>query len=219
MLPANIQALLDAIPTAEDGHVITSEYHNALRDAIRALAGGAATPGVQEITLTLAPAFLSGSTASDDAPKWNLVPGSAHNSLASSGWIAVELPDGATIKSLSVLGKRPPGAGRLTVRLQRQQVGVSTLETIAIIDKGAPVSGIPLEVATTIGTSVSQRVAPGVRFDLSEFGVLNETALVRSEVSEVIAAEFKYVITADLTGPTAGAVVTEIRAFQIKYTN
>src|SRR3954465_11690416 len=55
----NLQALLAAIPIAQDGQVITAEYHNSLRSALIALASelglGLSSPTT---TFSFAPAFL-----------------------------------------------------------------------------------------------------------------------------------------------------------------
>src|SRR6266568_8430815 len=59
----DLQGLLAMIPVAEDGHVITSEHFNRLRDAIIVLAGQlGAGPVSQTFTLTFAPNFFQSGT-------------------------------------------------------------------------------------------------------------------------------------------------------------
>ncbi len=64
----DIEDLLNAIPIAEHGHVITSEYHNSLRDALRGLAQQFDTEAAsQTVTLTWSPAFFP----NDPQPNWS----------------------------------------------------------------------------------------------------------------------------------------------------
>lgn len=114
-MPTNIQALLDAIPIAEDDHVITAEYHNALRDAIRALAGVGETAGVTNHVSALAPVLSS----DGPNPKWESLVGVAKATGIASGWMPVQLPDGALIQKIVVHCRRVASTGTLNVGLIR----------------------------------------------------------------------------------------------------
>ncbi len=81
--PANapatrLQVLLAAIPRAEDGHIITAEYHNALRSALLAIADQF-NIGLADLSFarTFAPAFLPIETFAN----WTLRSGIAYLSL------------------------------------------------------------------------------------------------------------------------------------------
>jgi hypothetical protein len=81
--PANtpatrLQVLLASIPRAEDGHIITAEYHNALRSALLAIADQF-NIGLADLSFarTFAPAFLPIETI----PYWTLRSGIAYLSL------------------------------------------------------------------------------------------------------------------------------------------
>src|ERR1700726_1804687 len=96
---ADIQALINAIPDAQDGSVITSDYHNTIKAALAAMAsqlGGSA--GGQTVTLTLPPNFLP----IGRNPPWVVTLGAASDAgtPVSDGWIPVSLPEGAVIQQL-----------------------------------------------------------------------------------------------------------------------
>lgn len=76
-MPTDLQTLLTAIPTAEDGHIITREYHNTLRAAVVGLAQQMGVSVQQEKYLTLSPYFFP----ADPAPRWSQGQGKAYLSL------------------------------------------------------------------------------------------------------------------------------------------
>lgn len=108
-----ILTLLNAIPIAHVGDIITSEHHNSLRRALRAIAAGAPDVSEQKI-LTFAPNFLPISKARRERQNdWEVtfnkavVPsemGGAGGTV--NGGFAVQMPDDALIKAMIVRGKR-----------------------------------------------------------------------------------------------------------------
>src|SRR5438270_3447674 len=58
-LPADLTTALGDIPTAEDGDVISADFHNSLRNAIVAMAGYLGDTAINhQVVLTLAPSLL-----------------------------------------------------------------------------------------------------------------------------------------------------------------
>jgi hypothetical protein len=106
--PTELQILLNALPVAQEGYVITSAHINALRTAILNLAakiGGAALSPTQ--LLTFMPAFAP----SDGNPAWSLKDGVAkagpnESGGSASGWLPLQLPDGMSIQAMIVLGDK-----------------------------------------------------------------------------------------------------------------
>ena len=125
-MPTTLNDLINAIPVAGRGDVISPESHNTLRAALVVVAAQlGATPAGGATTITFAPALLpmQGETA------WDLGPGVAQKSAASNataeatGWLPLQLPAGALIQSLLVVAGRTGPASTtvaLVVRLQRQ---------------------------------------------------------------------------------------------------
>lgn len=133
-MPADLPTLINAIPTAEDGHVITPDYHNTVRAAIvqlAAVAGGVATSSV---TLAYPPIFFP----VDDASRgWEPRQGLATRSDAdaANGWFPVTLPDKSRLASMTVVGRKfvaVPGALSLRVLLKR--ISLADLQTETLIN-------------------------------------------------------------------------------------
>jgi hypothetical protein len=135
---ATAEDVIAAIPVAEDGEVIRSTYHNALRDALIALL---AEVGVGRGPIApLAPAFAP--TAGKVA--WDLLPGVARKPAVTSpakasaeGWMPVELPHGGRIKQLVVTGQRSGSMDQFKVILFRQEISSDATpptNTIASVD-------------------------------------------------------------------------------------
>jgi hypothetical protein len=138
-IDTRLQILISSIPIAHPGNIITSEYHNALRDAVRALAsriGLSVNPTAEFTILTFAPNFLPVKSTNPDAPKlgWTVtleragVPEIGNEDLKKtvSGGFVVQLPDGATIHQMIVRGERTPTAPKpkkFTVSLNRKRLG------------------------------------------------------------------------------------------------
>jgi hypothetical protein len=130
-----IQLLLNAIPIAHEGHIITSEYHNSLRDALLAIAkrlGLTIKPVSDTQLLTFAPNFLP--EPDETITRWFIFFDKAiiHprvNEMQSAvvrGAMTVQLPDDAVIEKLTVRGmhlisreKLPPKS--FSIRLFRRK--------------------------------------------------------------------------------------------------
>src|SRR5262245_38116019 len=91
----DLQSLVNAIPIAEDGRVITSLYHNSLRAALLAIADKlGADPASGTVTLTFAPSFFP--SGGNESP-WSLSEGVATKPPGASstrGWFPLQLPEG-----------------------------------------------------------------------------------------------------------------------------
>ncbi|HEY8561393.1 MAG TPA: hypothetical protein VIL74_13535 [Pyrinomonadaceae bacterium] len=122
-IDTRLQLLISTIPIAEPGAVIRSEYHNALRDAVRGLAsriGLSVNPTAEFRILTFAPNFLPMQAKTAEAPNltWNVTLERAATPAISAaelgrtvaGGLVVQLPDGATIYQMIVRGARAAGA-------------------------------------------------------------------------------------------------------------
>ncbi len=115
-IDVEIQLLLNAIPIANDGQVIYSEYHNSLRKALMAIAnrlGLTVEPLAELAILNFAPNFLPVSNHPEDDPAWEVTLNKASIPLNIAGanvnvrgGFVVQMPDGADIQSMIVRGKR-----------------------------------------------------------------------------------------------------------------
>lgn len=114
-----LQILLNSLPVAQAGNVITSAHLNALRTAILNLAakiGGAALSPTQ--LLNFLPAFAPGSSG----PAWTLTDGIALAAPkvgggSASGWLPVQIPDGWAIQAMTVIGDKVGTLSAFTVEL------------------------------------------------------------------------------------------------------
>lgn len=119
---SDLQILIATIPRAEDGHVITAEYHNAVRAALIAIANRLGLgPVSEEITVSNAPRLLPQTAQGWAHDQYGAAkkPGGASGSV--KGWMEVELPDGARISNMTVYATRT-GPGALHIKLLRQKI-------------------------------------------------------------------------------------------------
>lgn len=151
-IDTRLQIILNSIPIADPGKIITSEYHNSLRDAVRALAsriGLSVNPVSEFKILSFAPNFLplTSPNATSGAPtaKWDIflnrasIPPSAISSQqAVSGGFVVQLPDGAKIFQMIVRGERldkdAPKPTKFNVRLSRLKFTKEKVPPTVLID-------------------------------------------------------------------------------------
>jgi hypothetical protein len=115
-----IQLLLNAIPIAHEGHIITSEYHNSLRNALLAIADrlGLVVKPVSDLqVLNFTPNFQHTVTSEPNHLVWVCsfnkavlpqIGGAAAAPISSTvrGSLPVQLPEGAVIDSMIVRGLR-----------------------------------------------------------------------------------------------------------------
>lgn len=187
----DLQTLVNAIPDANDGNVISSDYHNTIKAALEAIAGLlAGGAGSQVVKYTVQPNFLTvgGGTA------WNVSLGLATSAAGSNGFIVLTLPDGAILQSMEIWGKQtsPPSVG--FANLLALPIAGTTSTTLIKVDFST--AGNPFDVTGTPSPDVSG---------------LSASAL--QDMLTVQNAHFKYAIQAETLG--SGVV---INAFQIVYT-
>lgn len=196
---ADIQTLVNNIPDAQDGNVITSDYHNSIKAALQAIAaqigggGGAAT-------VTIQPAFLSISPN----PLWNVSLGQAIDPgpPGADGFIPLNLPDGAVIQQLTVIGGKTNSAPKAFANLLILPIGASGGNSSTLIQIDFTGAGNPF---TESGTPSTSNI-PGI------------SASGLQQMQTVQNSQFKYAIEAKLITPagTPAATVT-INAFQVTY--
>jgi hypothetical protein len=131
---SDLQILISSVPIAQDGHVITADFHNALRLALVAIANHLGVgPVAEEITITNAPRLspVAGSTPWEHEYGLAKKPGSTQSGNV-RGWMEVELPDGARIKKMMVFGTTN-GVGTLKIKLKRQKITDPVVNTDLIV--------------------------------------------------------------------------------------
>ena len=186
---ADLQTLVNAIPDAQDGNIITSNYHNTVKTALQAVATQleAAGPGGQTVTHTIQPNFATiGTTA------WTVTLGSATSANGSNGFIPLSLPEGAAIQQLVAIGGQstPPSDGITSLLVL--PLGGTQSTTLILIDLSA--GGNPF---TLSGSPNAPSLTPSA---------LKDMTTVRN-------SQFKYAIQCQAFG--AGII---INAFQVVYT-
>jgi hypothetical protein len=130
---ATAQDVIAAIPVAEDGAVIRSNYHNSLRDALTSLLAEVAVG--RGPVAPLSPAFLpiAGLTP------WALGIGVASRPTGlaeADGWLPLELPHGGRMQQLVVSGSRTGAKFNFDVTLHRSPISAEapTVEPLASCD-------------------------------------------------------------------------------------
>ena len=186
-MATDLATLINAIHPAEDGGVITTEYHNSVRAAVRAIGDQLGTSR-QANMLTLAPIFTPNGTT----PSWVLGLGVASRPGASAeGWIALQLPEGASIQSLTVSGRKSGAMASFRLLLQIQGISDSVLTSLIIV---------PLEGAD------------------DPFNVTVNLPPERGAAAVVDNRHNKYLIVARLRDAVDGSTA-QINAIQVGYTN
>ena len=123
---SDLLILIASIPIAQDGQVISAEYHNGLRAALIAMANRLGLGTIsEEITVTNAPRLL----AMTGGAAWQHDVGVARKPTSGTGdtgnlrgWMEFDLPDGARIKRMQVHASTDSGNGTMRVRLRRQSI-------------------------------------------------------------------------------------------------
>lgn len=133
-MATDLATLLQQIPLAEDGKLITRDYHNSLRAALLALAANAnTTPAAKYISM--APTLIP---IDDKSPPWKISIGMAiSDSKESRGCLPITLRDTEVISGATIYGmfpnKTPPASlDQLTVGLICQSLYLLHLEDIDI---------------------------------------------------------------------------------------
>jgi hypothetical protein len=148
-----IQLLLNKIPIAHEGHIITSEYHNTVRDALLAIASrlGLTVKPVSDLeVLNFTPNFQPPAASEPNSFIWisnfnkAVLPqlpgaGAAPVPLTVKGVLPVQLPEGAVIDSMivraarTIADKDKPNPKSFKIRLSRQKFDTEPLLTEEII--------------------------------------------------------------------------------------
>jgi hypothetical protein len=201
----NLQALLAAIPIAADGQVITSDYHNSLRQALIAMASemgiGLTTDSV---AFTYAPSMLpiAAAVAWPISANFTALSAAATNP---DGWLPVQLPDGKILQNMTVAGKLTvPAPTSFQVVLFREALGP---------DAPGPAALITVDLKSqTGGFTVSNGVTPPGAA-ASAAGLVAQLAAVQ-DLKTIDTNSYKYFLRATVTGAGA-ATVAEIDSIQI----
>jgi len=197
----DLRALISAIPTAEDGHVITEAYHNTLRSAvleIGRLMGASATE--QALKVSFVPAFFKNGNP-PTVVEWNQLNGvaTAPNTKSCSGVLPLGLPAGGRIQSLTVSGRRRGSIDGFQVKLVRQAITGTSLTSLI---------SIPLEDQPDPFT---------LTHDIVELPDLGSSALraAAEDFRLIDPARYKYLVIATADNPQDLAVINFI---QLSYT-
>ena len=186
---SDLQVMIAAIPIAQDGHVITADFHNALRLALVAIANRMGIgPVSEEITITNAPRLHAVAGAAQWSPEYGIVrkPTSLPEGMANvRGWMEMELPDGARIKKMVAYASRS-GVGTLRVKLTRQQITDPTIARDLIV--------------ITIGAEADP--AKGTEGDVTLPGIGAGAATIE-EFRIVNNREQKYLLEVEFDGPNS----------------
>jgi hypothetical protein len=189
---ADIQTLVGLIPDAQDGDVITADYHNTIKTALEAIAGQLGSGGGgQTLILTLPANFLpvTGSTA------WNTSVGFASDSGSSSdGWIPLSFPQDAVLTQLTATGLKTNAAPKGSINLLAVPISGTDPTVLASISLSDVAVGNPFTV------TVSAQVVSSL------------TALLTVDNTQ-----WKYAIEAKLAFSTAAGSVV-LYSMQVTYT-
>jgi hypothetical protein len=194
----NLTNLINAIPDAQDGYIITAYSHNTLKAALVAIAsqlGAAAPPAAQTVARTVQPNLL---TTLPGGAAWTVSLGLASSGAnGGNGYVSLDLPNGAVIQQLVVIGAQTAAtAAKGFASLLVLPLAGTAGQTLIQIDLST--GGNPF---TLSGTPNAQLSAP----PLSASALLNFQTVQNSQ--------FKYALQAQVLG--AGV---NINAFQVVYT-
>lgn len=128
-MATDLATLLQQIPLAEDGKLITRDYHNSLRAALLALAGQTGTPANAARQLALVPNFIA---FSEKASAWLPKQGTAFaGEGGADGILPIDLRDNETIASVTVTGRVPSDFDGILKQVQLALVQQSLLDPSA----------------------------------------------------------------------------------------
>ena len=192
----DLRNLINAIPIAEDEHVITSLYHNSLRAALLAIASQiGADPVSGTVTLTFTPSFFS----MRNDPPWLLSEGMATRPVdgnrTASGWFPLQLPEGVRLQSMTVIGRKTGAVESFQVQLLRQPINETP--TTALITIPLNNAGDPFQVTGSVQVDGAGPAA------LEEYRTINNST-------------HKYLVMARLFGAVAAAEA-QIFAIRVAY--
>lgn len=194
---ADIQTLVNKIPDAQDGNVITAVYHNTIKAALEAIAAQVGGGVSQTVTVTVQTNFVATTAGS---PNWGISLGVAADAgpPSTNGWIPLNLPDGAVIQQLEARGATFNGAAKGAVQLVIIPLGGNSGTNLIVIDLTN--AGNPYD-------KIGKPNVPGL------------TASALLQLQTVQNSQFKYVIQGVVFSPTGTPVgAITISDLQITYT-
>jgi hypothetical protein len=139
----DVQALLNAIPIAHEGDVITAEYHNSVVDLLRVVARLLGDPALARfVTVNVPPAFLpylnrrpwklgAGQAARPDPTEQEVEDGI--ETITAAGWTPAQLPHGSQIQRMTVTGTRA-GVIQAGCVIRLQRVASETGQTLSLAE-------------------------------------------------------------------------------------
>ena len=201
-MPSTLQTLINAIPTAQDGNVIASTYHNTLRAAVvelatqlESLAGG----GINEVatfTPMLFPVYDSGVKMAEWLPAVGLITRPQPGADA-DGWMSFRLPDGARITQLAVIGRKT-GSHPVSLRVWMYRNSVAAPSPIQMI-------------------SINLKTITGEPFQVNgDVSIAGATPSVIEDYRKIDNSLYQYFIEAKLVGAYSDTEV-DFFAFQVSY--
>ena len=202
-MATKLQTIIEEIKEkdpAENGHIITPDYHNLLREAVIELSKQTGTgTGQTDTSVTYAPVFLPFTDGGVRSSEWVLSLGVASrppNINSAKGWLPLQLPDSSTIKSLTVTGQRSGTVLSCQVRLMRQTIADATTVPIIVVNL-KNVTGQPFKATGEVaGSSVP---------------IIQDFRTVDND-------KYQYLVLAELTLATPGAdAVVDLYAIQIAF--
>jgi hypothetical protein len=203
--PGTLYTLLGDIPIANNGDVITADYHNSLREALFALAAFLGQGSVAETqVVTYAPALIPFDIDHGHSGAWTLQPtGAVVSAGLLGGWLPVDLPDGVQLQKFILVNSRH-----------------GDLE-----DLNATLNCVPLETPTSAPTVLALVDVHGgtgaVRTDPAPINPGGSTdPAVIATLGRVDNSSYRYFIevkTKALGGKGAKTDLATIYAFQISY--
>ncbi len=182
----SLAALIGAIPVAIEGNLITSDYHNSLRAAVLALVESIG-PGAIQRTFTFAPTFVK----NGNLIEWRFTNGVASAPAKQqnkvSGFLAVQLSNGAAIKSMVIRGRKRGEVDGLQAALARQSIAGGT---------STPLITIPMESEKTDEQGLFTATGELSSAMLEKFTV-TVSGVILEDLRTVDNEQYKYFITAD----------------------
>jgi hypothetical protein len=145
---AELSTLINNIPRADDGNVISSDYHNTIRDALVAIAAQLGPGvGVRPGAVTLIPNLLpmGPQLSAVQVPSWTVHLGFAADNgsgtgSVTNGWLPLSLPDGAVITKLVVVGTKASTAATASGSVSLLSQPITGTETALLIMVDLPAS-------------------------------------------------------------------------------
>jgi hypothetical protein len=197
---ADLQTLVNAIPGAQDGDIITAACFNTIKAALIAIANelGTTTPATQTGVRTLQPNFLTiaGGTA------WVVTLGAATSAAGSNGFVSVDLPDGAVIQQMTVMGVQTSPAAK----------GFAALLVLPVTGTATSTTNTVPNITTLIQIDLSTGGNP---FTLSSGPTPSVSGLSASALTAMLTVQnqqFKYAVQCEVAGASV-----QINTVQITY--